>query len=143
MNTERSCGGVIFKKDGNAVKYLIIRSLEGIYGFPKGHMESGETEEETAKREIREEVGVSVPCFIDGFRFDDQYMLPAKMAKNTLKKVAYFLAEYPGGDIVYQKSELSAASFMTYEEAIPLFRFDNPKRILEKVRDFLTAKKLV
>ena len=42
MKFEKSCGAVVFTKIDNKIKYLIIKSLEGIYGFPKGHMELDE-----------------------------------------------------------------------------------------------------
>lgn len=58
MRYEKSCGAVIYVEAEGARKYVIIRSPEGYYGFPKGHMEPGETEEQTALREIFEEVGL-------------------------------------------------------------------------------------
>ena len=48
MNIERSCGAVVFTRVNGEIRYVIIESIEGIFGFPKGHMEAGETEEETA-----------------------------------------------------------------------------------------------
>ena len=59
MTVEKSCGAVVFTREGGEVRYVIIQSLEGYYGFPKGHMEGSETEQETALREIREEVGLT------------------------------------------------------------------------------------
>ena len=46
MNHEYSCGAVVFTRAGGVVRYVIVRSLEGVCGFPKGHREPGETEEE-------------------------------------------------------------------------------------------------
>ena len=57
---EKSCGAVVFTNDSGQRKYLIIKSLNGIYGFPKGHIEINETELEAAKREILEELKLSV-----------------------------------------------------------------------------------
>ena len=54
MNIEKSCGAVVFTKENERIKYVLIRNLEGIYGFPKGHMEAGETEIETTLREVYE-----------------------------------------------------------------------------------------
>lgn len=55
MNIEISCGAVVFTKINGEIKYLLIQNLEGIYGFPKGHVEKEEKEKETALREIYEE----------------------------------------------------------------------------------------
>ena len=53
MNYEYSCGAVVFTRIGGEPHYLLIRQndqSEGCHGFPKGHMEPGETEEQTALR---------------------------------------------------------------------------------------------
>ena len=55
MDYEKSFGAVVFTRINNNIKYLLIQNLEGIYGFPKGHVEKEEKEEETALREIYEE----------------------------------------------------------------------------------------
>lgn len=51
MADEKACGAIIFTNENNTRKYVIIRGVgnyQGYYGFPKGHMEAGETERETA-----------------------------------------------------------------------------------------------
>ena len=134
MNYEKSCGGVIFTRQGNTIRYLIIRHLGGHCGFPKGHMEPCESEQETAIREIREEVGLSV-SLIDGFRAEDSYPLPNKA--NTLKQVVYFLAEYTGQDISIQPEEIAAAYLVPYAEALELLPFPEVKRVLNKAHQFV------
>ena len=56
MNYEKSCGAVVFTRIDNNIKYLLIQNLEGVYGFPKGHVEEGETLIECAVRETEEEI---------------------------------------------------------------------------------------
>ena len=46
MITEKSCGAFVYTKDSGIIQHVIIRSKEGFYGFPKGHMEENETEAE-------------------------------------------------------------------------------------------------
>jgi 8-oxo-dGTP pyrophosphatase MutT (NUDIX family) len=82
MNYEKSCGAVVFQKVDGEIRYLLISSLEGIYGFPKGHMEGNETEIETALREVKEETNLDIEL-IAGFRTSTEYMLPKK--QDTLK----------------------------------------------------------
>ena len=89
MIYEKSCGAVVFTRINNQIKYLLIRNLTGIYGFPKGHVEQGETEEETALREVFEEVGLAVKL-LPGFRSQDEHPIPQK--ENTIKQIVYFLA---------------------------------------------------
>jgi len=134
MPYEKSCGAVVFTRVNGEIRYVLAQNLEGYYGFPKGHVESGETEEQTALREIREEVGLS-PRLIEGFRTSAEHPLPSK--PGVIKQVVYFLAEYENQTISFQKEELMSAPLVTYEEAMALFVFDSSKRILTEAHRFL------
>jgi 8-oxo-dGTP pyrophosphatase MutT (NUDIX family) len=134
---EISCGAVVYTRKNDNILYVIVKSTEGYFGFPKGHMEKNETEEQTAIREIFEEVGLKVNI-IPGFKIINEYPIPHKEV--TIKRVIYFLAEYDNQNIRYQKDELLGAYLMTYEEAISLFQFDNLKKVLDKARDFITGR---
>ena len=134
MDYETSCGAVVFTRVKDKIFYVIIKSTEGYYGFPKGHMESNETEEETALREIYEEIGIKVNI-LQGFRTTDEHKLPKK--KDVIKKVIYFVAEYKNQEITYQKEELQSANLMTFEEAMNVFQFESLKRILKEANDFI------
>ena len=136
MEHEYSCGAVVFTRKGGAVRYVIIRSLEGVYGFPKGHMEPGETEEQTALREIGEEVGLA-PRLVPGFRVETQHRLPKK--PGTMKHVTYFLAEYAGQAIRPQREELAGAELMEYDEAMKAFQFENNRDVLRAAHEFLAG----
>jgi len=135
MIYEKSCGGVLFTHQDNTIKYLIIRHLGGHCGFPKGHMEAGETEEQTAIREIWEEVGLTV-SLIDGFRMEDIYPLPNK--PDTHKQVVYFLAEFSGQCVHTQAEEIAAAYLLPYEDALALIPFPEAKRILTEAHQFIS-----
>ena len=134
---EISCGAVVYTRKNDNILYVIIKSTEGYFGFPKGHMEKNETEEQTAIREIFEETGLKVNI-IPGFKTINEYPIPHKEV--AIKRVIYFLAEYDNQNIRYQKDELLGAYLMTYEEAISLFQFDNLKKVLDKARDFITGR---
>ena len=134
MSVEHSCGAVVFTREGGGIRYVIIHSLEGISGFPKGHMEPGETEEQTALREIREEVGLNV-TIIPGFRHEASYPLPKK--PGVTKRVTYFLAEYAGQEIHPQPEELAGAALMGFEEAMKAFDRENNRAVLAKAKESL------
>lgn len=134
MTWEKSCGAVVFARENGQVKYLLVANLEGIYGFPKGHVEAGETEVETALREVREETGLMVRL-IDGFRTTDEHPIPQKAG--TMKQVVYFLGEYAGQEVAYQQEELSGAYLVSYEEAMGMFQFESSRRVLTEANAFL------
>lgn len=138
MKTEKSCGAVVFTKDNGYIKYVIVQSMEGIYGFPKGHMEGAENEIETALREIAEETGLIVDI-INGFRTEDLHTFN-RNGEIRMKHIVYFLAEYSKQTPTAQESELSSIHLMDFDTAIAAFQFDSSKRILTEAQSFLTKQ---
>ena len=131
---ECSCGAVVFNKTEDGVKYLIVRSISGEYGFPKGHVEGDETEKETALREIREEAGIDA-SLIDGFYERTSFFLPRK--KNVLKRVTYFLASFENQTPVAQQSEITDIKLVDYEQALSMLRHEDSKRLLRHAHVFV------
>ena len=118
---EKSCGCIVFHDD----KVLIVKSLDGFYGFPKGHVEGDETEFETAIRETLEETGVQVK--IDSSeRFGISYTV-----KNDVPKiVVYFMASVVGSsDIKVQEEELSDCFWIDISKVSEILSFDNLKNM--------------
>ena len=137
MIYEKSCGAVVFTRMNNEIQYLLIRNLTGIYGFPKGHVEQGETEEQTALREVFDFFWLSVKL-VSGFRSEDEHPIPQK--ENTMKQIVYFLGEYSNQEFTYQIEELTDALLTDYETAMTLFQFDSSKRILTEANNFLLSR---
>lgn len=135
MTYEKSCGAVVFTREGGGIRYVIVQSLEGYYGFPKGHVEPGETEEQTALREIFEETGLRAEL-LPGLRILDEHPIPSK--PGVIKQIIYFLAEYSGQTMRVQEEELMAVSLMDYDKAMSSFQFDNSRRILAEADCFLS-----
>ncbi|MDO5137922.1 MAG: NUDIX domain-containing protein [Oscillospiraceae bacterium] len=127
MNYERSCGGVLFTVKDDTPYFVLVE--ENYYGFPKGHMEPGETERKTALREIREETGVNA-AIVGDFRKVDHYILKHK--PDTEKTVVYFLAYYEDQEIVYQEEELNGAVLVPFPEAMKLVSHVRLKRVLKE-----------
>lgn len=136
MKIEKSCGAVVFTREKGILQYVIIRSPEGFCGFPKGHMEGTETEQETALREIKEETGLDV-VLIDGFRTTDEHPHVREGREPILKKIVYFLAEFKGQSLVAQENEVSEIRLMPYEDAMASFQFESSTRILNEADRFL------
>ncbi|EQB86195.1 8-oxo-dGTP pyrophosphatase MutT (NUDIX family) [Clostridium punense] len=134
MQYEVSSGAVVFTRKDNAIYFVIVKSLEGFYGFPKGHIEGNETEEEAALREIYEEVGIKTQI-LPGFRTTDEY--PISNEKDVIKKIIYFVSEYDNQQLCCQEKELEGVYLMTYEEAMNVFQFESSKRILNEAKEFI------
>lgn len=137
MTYEKSCGAVVYTRIDGEIKYVLVQSLSGHYGFPKGHMETGENEEETALREIYEEVHL-VPSFVAGFQGVTEYEIPSI---NVRKRVIFFLGEYQDQEIIFPKEELTNAVLLSYAEALERLTHEDSKRILQEAHDFLLERK--
>ena len=133
MKYEKYCGAVIYTYVGSEIRYVLVQSRAGHFGFPKGHMEIGETEEETALREVLEEVRLC-PVFHKNFREVSEYVLPSG---NVQKQVVFFLGYYALQEIIPQESELQKASLVSFEEALVLLELEDNRRILKNADLFL------
>ena len=102
--------------------------------FPGGHQEKNEHLQETALREIYEEVGLQCRL-LDGFRAEDHYALPGK--HGTMKQVVYFLAEFTDQVPTPQPEEIARVYLLPFEEALKMLPFPEARRILTQADQFL------
>lgn len=131
---ESSCGAVVFRKtqDGK-IKFLLIRNKRSAHwGFPKGHIEQGETNSETAVREVLEETGLHIRILPD-FCECSEYTIQGKIEK----AVAIFLAETDEAEYTLQESEIEECGWFDYSGAMNTLNYDNDKRILIKAKKYL------
>lgn len=136
---EHSCGAVVFRKIGEEFRYLLIKNKRSNHwGFPKGHMERGETREQTARREVLEETGLHIHIF-DGFCSESQYRIGTKIEK----RVDVFLASTRDTNTVIQKEEIEDYIWLRFNDAIGMLRFENDRDILSSVREFMTEHAIV
>lgn len=142
MADEKACGAIIFTNVGNVRKYVIlcgVGAYRGDYGFPKGHMEAGETERETAIREVKEETGLDVVLF-DDFRTVDEHALAREGRPNDRKTNVYFLAEYHDQEFIAQKSEVSEIVLLDYGEAMNCLQYEESRRELTEAEQYLNSR---
>ena len=134
MKYIKSCGFVAFRQIENQNYYLIIKSLNGDVGFPKGHMEGEEGELQTAIRELKEETGVEVEA-VPGFRRQIEY--PLTRIPDAIKQSVYFLGRCTSDNVICQESEVAEACFVSYEEALKMLTFEETKNILRDAEMFI------
>ncbi len=135
MNWEYSCGAIVFTRRNDQILFVVVQELAGAYSFPKGHMEGNETEAETARREVFEEIGLH-PDFLDGFYQQDEYALAEK--PDAWKRVTYFLAEFGNEPLTPREGEIKNIQLLPYEQALSLFEHESIRRILTEAYAFLT-----
>ena len=126
MKREKSCGALVVRKNGESYDLVLLRHrFGGHWSFPKGHVEAGENERQTALREVREETGLTIRL-LDGFRESVEYF-PKPGVK---KQVVYFLGEALGDKLVRQEEAISELKWASIAEADGLVTFANDKRLI-------------
>ncbi len=133
---EKSCGIITYReKDGERL-YLILKYPSGHFDFPKGHVEDGETEHETAIRELLEETGISDVEMVSGFRTQMDYKY-WKDSNPSHKLVIYFLGKTEFEDIKISH-EHHDSYWLNFEAAVEKATFDNAKNLLKEAENFLS-----
>ena len=127
LKKEKSCGCIIIK---DKKVLLVYEKNRNFWGFPKGHMEDGETEIETALREVKEEVGLDVE--IDKKR---RYTLNYVINNEIDKTTVLYIAKAKKEKIIMQESEIENTKWCSFEEALNMLTFDDWKEMFKKVID--------
>ncbi len=140
IKNERSAGAVIFRRDGYQIKYLILHyHFKGNYwDFTRGKIETGETEKEAARREIKEETQLSDIEFIDNFRETTNWFYRWKN-EDIFKEAVYFLAE-SNEENVELSDEHVEYKWLNYSDALDTLTYDNTKNILRDAHRMLEEK---
>ncbi|HIS04185.1 MAG TPA: NUDIX domain-containing protein [Candidatus Pullichristensenella avicola] len=133
MRHEKSCGAVVFSRIDGAWRVLLIRHEHGRHiSFPKGHVEPGESERQTAEREIFEETGVRVNVDTR-FRAENRYMA----RPDVEKLVVFFIAVAQEQTPVAQEGEVAVAEWVDAEEAASRLTYEQDRRILRRAQKYL------
>jgi len=143
MKTERSAGGIVIRRKGKGWQILLLQDMNKSWTFPKGLIEKDEEKEITAKREIKEEVGITcltLICPLPTVRY--------MYRRNGLidKTVSYFLFTYKGKErLKPQKEEgVHAVQWMSIRKAFHVVGYvKTNKKLLVEVRNKLKTKKLI
>ena len=126
MKREKSCGVLVLRQQEEELYVVLLRHrFGGHWSFPKGHVEAGESERQTALREVRVETGLTGIKLMDGFRESVEYS-PKPGVK---KQVVYFLGTTEQEKLVRQEEEISGTMWAPLNHAADLLSFANDKRL--------------
>ena len=130
---ECSCGAIVYRIINGETRFLLIKNRRSLnWGFPKGHMERGEGELETAYREILEETGIRAR-FLPDFRYKSEYSIQGRIEK----KVIIFLATTDDTSTIIQREEIEEYLWLKYDKAMNSLKFPNDKYLLTKAKEYL------
>jgi len=137
MPPEKSCGALIFREEDGKRLYLLLHYVGGHWGFPKGHVEEGESEEQTARREIAEETGISSLEFVPDFRERISYSF-RRAGGLVPKHVVFFLAKTEAQEVRISDEHMGF-EWLGYDDAKKRLTFGNARKLLEKAEARLLA----
>lgn len=132
MQREFSAGGIVLKnRQVLLIKNAALRDPKKAYwGFPKGHIDSGEKSEEAAVREIKEETDIEAKVIKK--LGDSRYIFTNKNGEKVFKVVIYFLMKYVSGDLKPQELEIMEVGWYNPEAASEMLSFKKDKEFLEQ-----------
>lgn len=136
---ERSAGAVVYVDGENGREYLLLRYGAGHWGFPKGHVEAGETDAQAAKREVAEETSIlpDQQEFVPGFREGTLYTFQRGRTRVD-KEVMFFLVRVKAKDVKISHEHTDFA-WLTLDKAMDVLSFEGPRRVLASAEKFLAA----
>jgi bis(5'-nucleosidyl)-tetraphosphatase len=134
---EQSCGIVAYREQpGQPRQYLLLQYPGGHWDFPKGHVEPGETETGTAKRELAEETGITEVSIREGFRETIRYRFQSADGQSVNKQVIFFTGRVDA-DRLQISHEHQGYEWLGYRPAKERLTFANARRLLQQVETFL------
>jgi 8-oxo-dGTP pyrophosphatase MutT (NUDIX family) len=130
---ETSYGGVVVRGD----ELLVITPAgKRVTGLPKGGMEAGETPEQAAAREVREETGVVANVL--GPLGDVRYTY-RRGGRRVAKTVHFYLCEFVSGSTADHDHEVDDVRWMPLEEARTRLSYPGERAMIERALSILAA----
>ncbi len=138
VRIETSAGGVVYRRLGGEVHFLLIRDPYENWGLPKGHVERGESVEETALREVREETGIESLDLREPLGTIDWFF---REGPDLIHKYChFFLMETATVRTVPQLEEgITDCIWLPLDEALSTLTYDNARTVLEMAGERVTA----
>jgi 8-oxo-dGTP pyrophosphatase MutT (NUDIX family) len=133
---ETSSGGVVYRRSNGVYDFLLIRDPYDNWGLPKGHIEGGETPEQTALREVEEETGLHDLAMVAQLPTIDWYF--RDRGKLVHKFCHFFLLECVGGEPVPQIDEgITECVWQPPHVAMRTVSYSNAREVMRAAAEWL------
>lgn len=133
---EVSAGGIVFRRGDDGVRFLLIRDSYQNWGFPKGHLEAGESPDAAALREVGEETGLGELVMQGPIEVIDWHF---RFRGRLVHKVChFFLIEAARGDArPLRKEGITECKWLALEDAVSMVSYDNARTVLARAAALL------
>lgn len=136
MKQVYSAGIVLFSQKNDNIKYLLLHYCDGHWDFPKGHIDPGETKQQTAHRELLEETGLRA-ILKPGFETNISYIFSNKEQQKVQKTVYFFIGKLKENKKVVLSHEHKDFLWLPFDSALEKLTYHNSKEILRKANSFI------
>ena len=134
-----SAGGVVYREAPAGVEVLLLETPNGAWGLPKGTPDAGETLDQTARREVREETGLEVAIEEKIGSIEYWFARPAK--RERLHKFVHFWLMRPtGGSLDDHDDEHISVRWFRLDEALRKVTHDNSADMIEQAAALLADR---
>lgn len=129
-----SAGGVVFRQSGDVLEVVIVHMVpEMRWQLPKGIIDDGETTEEAALREVREESGIAAELIAPIETIEYWFTADRDGERRRFHKfVHFFLMRYVSGDTADHDDEVDEARWMTVDDALATLAFKSERDVVSK-----------
>lgn len=133
-----SYGVIPVKKEGDTILFLLIHHYVGHWGFPKGHKEKEENDEQSALRELEEEGCVSECNVVSDIWFEDRY-IHLHNGIDCEKTVRYFLGIVLAESAQHDDPDrgIDERKWVTYDMAFEMLTYPRHKEIVQSVKEYI------
>jgi len=137
---ETSAGGLVLDSRGPAARGALIGRLDRrgrlLWSLPKGHVEDGETEPETARREVAEETGIHGEVIGKLGTIDFWFVADGRRVHKTVHHYL-LVATDPEEQLSDADAEVSEVAWVPVDEIAERLAYADERRLVARVTDLL------
>lgn len=139
-----SAGGVAFRQTNSRLEVALISvAPTGRWQLPKGLIDAGETPEQAAQREVREEAGIETELLEKIKTIEYWYFGEYKNERARFHKLVHFyLMKYADGDVADHDHEVIEARWVEASDAIKMLAFSAERKIVEAAIKMIDARRV-
>jgi len=136
-----SAGGVVYQRKGGQLETVLCgRSRPVRWSLAKGTPDPGETMEQTALREVREETGLEVQI-VEPLRSIDYWFADRESDVRYHKTVHFYLMTPTGGNTDQHDPEFDVVQWFTSEEALESMAYANEVAVLRNALELISQRR--